>query len=73
MEANITNRLTMRGPIQANTALLIQPFTFAVNLQAGAIDEEMEGFLATDRLWQNGQTATPAAQRGVIGDHYCPE
>jgi hypothetical protein len=37
-------------------------------LQAGAIDKAMQGLLATDRLWQNGQTSTPAAQRGVSGD-----
>src|SRR5208283_2725597 len=53
---------------RADTAFLIQPFALAVNLQAGAIDKEMQWLFATNRLWQDGQIGAPTAQRCVIGD-----
>src|SRR5208282_4716419 len=56
------------APRRADTAFLIQPFALAVDLQAGAIDKEMQGLFTTNRLRQDGQIATPTAQRCVIGD-----
>ena len=38
------------APRRADTAFLIQPFALTVDLQAGAIDEEMQWLLTTNRL-----------------------
>ena len=42
------------APRRPDAAFLIQPFALAVDLQAGAIDQEMQRLVTTDRLWQNG-------------------
>jgi hypothetical protein len=39
-------------PRRTNATLLIQPFALAIDLQAGIVDEEMEWFVTTSRLWQ---------------------
>src|SRR5271166_4987751 len=56
------------APRRADTAFLIQPFALAVDLQAGAIDKEMQWFFTTNRLWQDGQTAPPAVALHEIRD-----
>ena len=38
-------------PRGTNTTLLIQPFALAIDLQTRAVDEEMEWFVTTNRLW----------------------
>jgi len=38
-------------PRGTHTTHLIQPFALAIDLQTGAVDEEMEWFVATNRLW----------------------
>src|SRR3954465_15577369 len=48
--------------------LLVEPFTFAVDLDAGAVDEDMQRFIVDDPLWQNGQTAAATTERGVVGN-----
>ena len=39
------------APRGTNTTLLIQPLALAVDLQTSAVDEEMQRFVATKRLW----------------------
>jgi hypothetical protein len=39
------------APRGTNTTLLIQPFVLAIDLQTSAVDEEMEWFVTTNRLW----------------------
>jgi hypothetical protein len=53
-------------PRGTNATLLIQPFAFAIDLQASTVDEEMERFVTVKRLWQNGQAAPSAAQCRVV-------
>jgi hypothetical protein len=48
--------------------LIVRISRFAPDLQARAVDQEMQGLFTANRLWQDGQTATPAAQCRVIGD-----
>src|SRR5512134_2112171 len=50
------------------SVFLIEPFTLAVNLQAGAVDEKMQWLVAVDPLWQDRQAATPTTQSRVIRD-----
>ena len=38
-------------PRGTNTTLLIQPFALAIDLQTSAVDEEMQWFVTTNRLW----------------------
>jgi hypothetical protein len=38
-------------PRETNTTLLIQPFALALDLQTSAVDEEMQWFVTTNRLW----------------------
>jgi hypothetical protein len=47
------------APRRANTTLLIEPFAFAVNLQAGAIDKQRRG------------PCTNAAPEGFSGWRVC--
>ena len=51
-----------------DTMFLIQPFALAVNLEAGAVDEEMQRLVAIDPVWQDRQAAAATAQGRVIGD-----
>src|SRR5271170_3474639 len=55
-------------PRGTNTALLIQPFALAIDLQTSAVDEEMQWFVTTNRLWWNCQPAPSAAQCRVVGN-----
>jgi hypothetical protein len=36
--------------------LLVEPFAFAVDLDAGAVDQDMQRLVAYDPLGQNSQT-----------------
>jgi hypothetical protein len=56
------------APRRADSAFLVQPLALTVDIQAGAFNEEMQWLFTTNRLRQDGQTATTAAQRPVIGD-----
>jgi hypothetical protein len=56
------------APRRANTTLLIQPFAFAVNLQAGAIDKQMQGLLATGSPWRDCQAVQHYLWRAVDQD-----
>jgi hypothetical protein len=56
------------APRGTNTTLLIQPLALAVDLQTSAVDEEMQRFVATKRLWWNRQPAPSAAQCRVVGN-----
>ena len=38
-------------PRGTNTTLLIQLFALAIDLQTSAVDEEMQWFVTTNRLW----------------------
>ena len=38
-------------PRGTNTTLLIQPFALAIGHQTSAVDEEVEWFVTTNRLW----------------------
>ena len=48
--------------------LPIEPFALAVNLQTGAVDQQMQWLRAVNSFRQDRQAATAAAQCGVIGD-----
>jgi hypothetical protein len=48
--------------------LLTEPFALAVNLQAGAVDQQMRWLCAVNPFRQDGQAATAAAQCRMIGD-----
>ena len=58
----------LRHRRREDTVLLIEPFALAVNLQTGAVEQQMQWPRAVNSLRQNRQTATAAAQCGVIGD-----
>jgi hypothetical protein len=51
-----------------DAVFLIEPFAFAVNLDPGAVDQDMQRFLADDPLWQDLQTAASTAECRVVGD-----
>jgi hypothetical protein len=48
--------------------LLIQPFAFAVNLQATAVDQEMQRLVVVDPLRQDCQPAATTTQSGMVRD-----
>ena len=48
--------------------LLFEPFTFTVNLQASAIDQQMQRFAALNRSLRKCQAIGTAAERCVIRD-----
>jgi len=50
-------------PVRPNTVLLIKPFAFAVNLETGTIDQEMQWFSAVNVLRQYCQAAGSSACR----------
>ena len=55
-------------PALAATAVLRRdPFTFAHNREARAIDDEMERPLSRDAVQLDVEVPTPARQRGVVG------
>ena len=53
-------------PVRPDTVLLIEPFAFAINLQARAVDQEMQWLSAVNVLWQYCLAAGPTAQRRMI-------
>jgi len=53
---------------QPDAVFLTEPFALAVNLEAGAVDEEMQWRVAVDTVRQDRQAAAPAAQGGMIRD-----
>ena len=55
-------------PARPDAVFLIEPFALAVNLQAGAVDEKMQWFVAVDPFRQDRQAATATAQSRVIRD-----
>ena len=48
--------------------LLIQPLALAIDLEAGAVDQEMQRLAGVDPLRQNRQATAAAAQGRVIRD-----
>ena len=48
--------------------LLIEPLAFGINLDAGAIEQDMKRLVSHDPLWQNGQTAAAPAECRIVGD-----
>jgi hypothetical protein len=52
--------------VRPSTVLLIEPFAFAVELQTGAVDEEMQWLRTVDVLRQYRQAADSSAERGMI-------
>jgi hypothetical protein len=52
---------------RSNAVFLIEPFSPAVSLEAGAFDKKMQGLRAIDALRQDRQ-ATTATQGRMIGD-----
>ncbi|KAF1015362.1 MAG: hypothetical protein E5299_00644 [Burkholderia gladioli] len=56
---------TPRGPLRV-TVLANLPFTFAIDLQTGAVDQQMDRFFV-EKDWQfNIKRFCPATERGVI-------
>src|SRR5580692_4506305 len=55
-------------PAGANAMFLIKPLAFAIDLEAGTVDQEMQWLRAVDVLWQYRQTAAASTQRRMIGD-----
>ena len=55
-------------PSRLDAVFLIEPFALAVNLQASAVDQQMQRLCAVNSLRQDRQAAATAAQCGVIGD-----
>jgi hypothetical protein len=55
-------------PARPDAVLLVQPFAFAVNLQACAVDKKMQRLRGVKPLQQNGQATTASAQGCMIGD-----
>jgi hypothetical protein len=51
-----------------DSVLLIEPFTFTINLDAGAVDQDMQRFVAHDALRQNFQPAGSTTECCVVGD-----
>jgi hypothetical protein len=47
---------------------LVEPFAFAVELHARAVDEQVQWLVSLDPLRQNLQSATAPAERRVVGD-----
>src|ERR1700722_5151880 len=56
------------APARADAVFLIEPLALAVNLQAGAVDQQMQWLCGVDSLRQDRQAATAAAQCGMIGN-----
>ncbi len=54
------------SPVRPNAVLLIGPFAVAVNLEAGAIDQEIQGLIAVNVLWQYCQPVGPSAKCRMI-------
>jgi hypothetical protein len=69
MRVGIDTEMQLAPPAAGPEAvLLIEPFALAVNLQHGAIDQQMQRICAVNSPRQDRQAATAAAQCGVIGD-----
>lgn len=52
MRVSINAKVQLAPPAARPDAMfLIQPFTLAVNLQAGAVDEKMQRLVVVDPLW----------------------
>jgi hypothetical protein len=54
------------SPARPNTVFLIEPFSFAICLEAGAVDQEMQWLSAVDVFRQYGQTAASPAECRMI-------
>jgi hypothetical protein len=48
---------------RADPMFLIEPFALAVNLHPGAVDQQMQGLVPLDTLWQNLQPTAALAER----------
>jgi hypothetical protein len=55
------------APARADAVLLVQPLSFAIDLEAGAVDQQMHRLISPDPLRQNGQAHAPAAEGRVVG------
>ena len=52
--------------MRPDTVLLIEPFAFAVNLETGAVDEEMQWLGAVNALRHYRQATASSAERRMI-------
>jgi uncharacterized Zn-finger protein len=69
MRTRIDSKMQLApSPARADAVFLIEPFALAVNLQTGAVDQQMQWLCVVNSLQQDRQAATAAAQCGVIGD-----
>ena len=55
-------------PVRPDAVLLVEPFALAVNLDAGAVDQDMQRLVVNDQLWQDSQTAASTAECRMVGD-----
>ena len=53
-------------PVRPDTVLLIEPFAFAINLQTGAVEPEMQRLSTVDVLRRYRQATAPSAKRPMI-------
>jgi hypothetical protein len=69
MRISIDTEMQLAPPAAGPDAvLLIEPLALAINLQPGAIDQQMQRLCAMNSLRQDRQATTAAAQCRVIGD-----
>ena len=67
MRVGIHAKVKLPPPaVRPNTVLLIEPFAFAVNLDTGAVDEEMQWLRAVNVLRQYRQATASSAERRMI-------